>query len=141
VDDVVDAVGACTAAIEVVEDRYRDYPELDTPTLIADDFFHHSCVLSRQDEQLDPSRLRDVTATMAINGEEIGSGRGADIMGDPMSVLCWLANSCIEWGASLLAGDIVLLGSLVQTQWVVAGDAVTVKNEPLGEVRAEFVAG
>ena len=62
-------------------------------------------------------------------------------MGDPMSVLCWLANSCIEWGASLLAGDIVLLGSLVQTQWVVAGDAVTVKNEPLGEVRAEFVAG
>ena len=129
------------AAIEVVEDRYRDYPELDTPTLIADDFFHHSCVLGRQEEQLDPSRLRDVTATMAINGEEIGSGQGTDIMGDPMSVLCWLANSCIEWGVSLLAGDIVLLGSLVQTQWVVAGDAVTVENEPLGEVRAEFVAG
>ena len=140
VGDVAAAVAACMAAIEVVEDRYLDYPTLDTPTLIADDFFHHSCVLGRQDERFEPSRLRDVTASMAINGDEVGSGKGADIMGDPMSVLCWLANSSIEWGAPLVNGDVVLLGSLVQTQWVVTGDVVTVENEPLGEVRAEFVA-
>jgi 2-keto-4-pentenoate hydratase len=35
-------------------------------------------------------------------------------------------------------GDVVLLGSLVQTQWVAAGDVVAVANEPLGEVTAEF---
>ena len=38
----------------------------------------------------------------------------------------------------LLAGDVILLGSLVQTQWVQAGDAVTVTNDPLGEVAADF---
>jgi hypothetical protein len=32
----------------VVQDRYVDYPSLDTPTLIADDFFHHACVLGRR---------------------------------------------------------------------------------------------
>jgi 2-keto-4-pentenoate hydratase len=33
---------------------------------------------------------------------------------------------------------VILLGSLVQTQWVQAGDAVTVTNDPLGEVAADF---
>jgi 2-keto-4-pentenoate hydratase len=47
-------------------------------------------------------------------------------------------HSAAAWGTPLLAGDVVLLGSLVQTQWVQAGDAVTVANDPLGEVAADF---
>ena len=38
------------------------------------------------------------------------------------------------------AGDVVLLGSLVQTQWVTPGDHVEVRNDLLGEVAASFVA-
>ncbi len=76
---------------------------------------------------------------MTINGNEVGSGVGTDILGDPLHVLCWLANSCASWGTPLLAGDVVLLGSLVQTQWVKAGDIVTIANNPLGEAAAEFV--
>jgi hypothetical protein len=34
---------------------------------------------------------------------------------------------------------VVLLGSLVQTRWVQAGDVVTIANDPLGVVVAEFV--
>jgi 2-keto-4-pentenoate hydratase len=136
--DVASAVAACMAAIEVVEDRYVSYPDLDAPTLIADDFFHHSCVLGEQVERLAPELLRDVSATMMINGKEVGSGTGSDIMGEPLTVLSWLANSCASWGTPLLAGDVILLGSLVQTTWVSAGDSVLVANEPLGEVRATF---
>jgi 2-keto-4-pentenoate hydratase len=127
------------AAIEVVQDRYVDYPSLDTPTLIADDFFHYACVLGAQAESLPPQSLREVTGTMAINGRPVGHGVGTDILGDPLNVLSWLANSCAAWGTPLLAGDVVLLGSLVQTQWVQAGDVVTIANDPLGEVVAEFV--
>ena len=53
---------------------------------------------------------------------------------------CWLANNAAAWGTPLLAGDVILLGSLVQTQWIQAGDAVTVTNDPLGEVAADFTA-
>ena len=142
--DMPGAVAASMAAIEVVADRYVDYPSLDTPTLIADDFFHHACVLgpqreSRPPESLRPESLREVTGAMTINGREVGRGVGTDILGDPLVVLCWLANSCAAWGTPLLAGDVILLGSLVQTQWVKAGDVVAVTNAPLGEVAAEFV--
>lgn len=133
-----DAVAASMAAIEVVQDRYEDYPSLDTPTLIADDFFHYACVLGPQDETISPAALREVTASMAINGRPVGEGVGTDILGEPLQALCWLANNCASSGTPLLAGDVVLLGSLVQTQWVQAGDVVTVANELLGQVAAEF---
>jgi 2-keto-4-pentenoate hydratase len=136
--DMPGAVAASMAAIEVVQDRYEDYPSLDTPTLIADDFFHFACVLGPQHETIGPAALREVTASMAINGRPVGEGAGTDILGEPLQALCWLANNCATLGTPLLAGDVVLLGSLVQTQWVRAGDVVTVANEPLGQVAAEF---
>ena len=138
----IDAVAERLAreGIEVVQDRYVDYPSLDTPTLIADDFFHHACVLGPPSESMRPQSLRDVTASMTINGLQVGRGTGTDILGEPLQVLCWLANNAAAWGTPLLAGDVILLGSLVQTQWVQAGDAVTVTNDPLGEVAADFTA-
>jgi 2-oxo-3-hexenedioate decarboxylase/2-keto-4-pentenoate hydratase len=126
------------AAIEVVEDRYVDFPSLDTPTLVADDFFHFGCVLGDEHDDVDPRRLGSVHASMSINDVEVGRGAGEDILGDPLLVLQWLANHQAAQDAPLRAGDVVLLGSLVQTQWVAQGDRVEVLNTPLGPVSARF---
>jgi len=42
---VATAVEACLAAIEIVDDRWVDYKTVDTPSLVADDFFNAACVL------------------------------------------------------------------------------------------------
>jgi 2-oxo-3-hexenedioate decarboxylase/2-keto-4-pentenoate hydratase len=138
VDDAADAVVACMAAIEVVEDRYVDYRSLEAPTLIADDFFHHSCVLGEERADVGPRTLIEARAEMTINGESMGYGSGADILGEPLRALAWLANAAASWGTPLQAGAIVLLGSLVQTQWVQSGDSVLVENTALGPVSARF---
>jgi 2-oxo-3-hexenedioate decarboxylase/2-keto-4-pentenoate hydratase len=135
---VAGAIGGCMAAIEIVEDRYLDYPALDTPTLIADDFFGAGCVLGAIATRFDPVDLAHTTARMAINGQEVGSGAGTDVLGHPLDALVWLATNAAARGASLQAGEFVLLGSLVQTHWVAAGDEVRIVNDPLGEVRAIF---
>ena len=44
-DDLRAAIDAVMPAIEVVDDRYLDRENLDTPTLIADDFFNAAIVL------------------------------------------------------------------------------------------------
>jgi 2-keto-4-pentenoate hydratase len=137
-EDAARSVAACMTAIEVVEDRYEDYLSLDAPTLIADDFFHHSCVLGPERENFDPHRLRGTTGTMFVDGAPIGSGRGDEVMGDPLAALTWLANGAVAWGTPLLAGDIVLLGSVVQPYWTVVEAEVTVVNDQLGEARASF---
>jgi 2-keto-4-pentenoate hydratase len=136
--DMPAAVAACLAAIEVVEDRYAHFSSLGVATLIADDFFHHAAVLGPEDEQFDPTRLRDVTGSMNINNARVATGRGADILGDPLAALCWLANRAVEWGEPLRAGEIVLLGSVVKTQWIEPGDVVSITNDLLGEAGAAF---
>lgn len=132
---VAESVGACLCAIEIVEDRYVDYASLKAPTLIADDFFGAGAVLgSRVD--FSPDALADVTARMIINGVEVGTGIGRDIMDEPLDALAWLATSRSSRGLGLSAGEFVLLGSLVQTAWIVAGDKVLIENEPLGSAQA-----
>ena len=46
-DSVRDAIGATMISIELVDARYRDYRELDTPTMAADNFFNAAVVLGR----------------------------------------------------------------------------------------------
>lgn len=132
------AVGACMAAIEIVDDRYVDYSALGAPTLIADDFFGAGCVLGSAVPGFDPFLLATTRATMRIDDREVGSGVGTDILGEPLEALVWLANNLAERGQYLRRGEFVLLGSLVQTQWVQAGQSVVIENDRLGTARADF---
>jgi 2-keto-4-pentenoate hydratase len=137
-DAVGRAVGAAMAAMEVVDDRYDDYRSMDTPTLIADDFFNAGCVLGRAVVEWRDLDLVALRGRMAVNGREVGEGRGGDILGHPLEALAWLANSLAARGGSVKEGEIVLLGSVVQTVWVEEGDRVEIEIEGLGRASARF---
>lgn len=136
--DVGAAVAACCAAIEVVEDRYVDYTALDTPTLIADDFFNSGAVLGPLVHGFDVEALAEVEASMSVDGIEVGRGVGTQVMGHPLDALAWLATSCSSRGITLRAGEVVLLGSLVQTHWVTPGSTVEIANDQLGRAVAHL---
>jgi len=135
---VRDAVEACMTGMEIVDDRYVDYKSLDTPTLIADDFFDASCVLGVPVADWRSLDLTLLTGVTLINGVEVGRGRGADVMGHPLEALAWLANSLARRGQVLRAGEFVFTGSVVETKWVDAGDQVVMRIDGLGEVEAVF---
>jgi 2-keto-4-pentenoate hydratase len=135
---VAPSVGACMAAIELVDDRYADYRSLGTPTLIADDFFHVGCVLAPPVEDWRRLDLPTLSGTTTINGSEVGRGVGGDVMGHPFAALAWLANLLAARGSGLRRGEIVLTGSVVETRWVERGDRVTIRIDGLGEASATF---
>ena len=134
-DSVANVVGAVMAAIEIVDDRYANYRTLGVPTLIADDFFDSGCVLGDPVgdwRRLDLARL---TGTTSVNDVDVGRGTGALVMGHPFEALAWLANSRAKHGLGALhAGEFVLLGSVVETKWLNAGDRARVEIESLGAV-------
>jgi 2-keto-4-pentenoate hydratase len=138
-DRLGEAVGAVMASIEIVDDRYRDYTSLGTPTLIADDFFNAGCVLGEPVVDWQRLDLAGVAGRMLINEAEVGVGHGADILGHPLEALAWLAASMSARGRSLLAGEFVSLGSVVATKWVKPGDEVRIELEGLGAARATFL--
>jgi 2-keto-4-pentenoate hydratase len=136
--DVAGAVGSCMAAIEIVDDRYVDWRRLDAPTLIADDFFGAGCVLGTAVERGKWPDLATVSGTTRINGVEVGTGRGSDVMRHPLEALAWLANSMADRGRPLRQGEFILTGSLVETRWPEPGDTVVVEISGLGTATASF---
>ncbi len=132
------AVGSVMASIEVVDDRYADYRALGTPTLIADDFFNAGAVLGgpvRDWRRLD---LASIGGRMLVNDEEVGRGRGSDILGHPLEALAWLVGNLAARGRALKRGEFVTLGSIVATRWVQPGDTVRIEIEGLGEAVANI---
>jgi 2-keto-4-pentenoate hydratase len=128
------SIESCMPAIELVDDRYVDWRQIDTATLIADDFFGAGLILGAPVPAADAPDLAQVVGTTAINGTPVGQGRGADVLGHPKNALDWLRAHAAARGRPLQAGDIVSTGSLVETRWLAPGDAVMVSLSGLGSV-------
>jgi 2-keto-4-pentenoate hydratase len=130
------------AGIEVVDDRFDDFRRVDVWTMAAGDFFNAGCVLGPPVADVDPLTLDRLAGRMTVNGAAAGEGRGRDILGHPLEALAWLANLKAQGdpgrGVGLATGEIVMLGSVVETKWLARGDTVEVAIEGLGEARAVF---
>ena len=136
---VAPAVESLSPGIEIVDDRWLDFRAVDTPSLITDDFFGDGCVVGEPVEGWRELELPEVEGTMTTNGQAVGLGRGADVLGHPLESLAWLANHRSRRGLGLRAGEFVLLGSLVETKWVARGDTVEIAIDGLGRAAATFV--
>lgn len=76
---------------------------------------------------------------MLVNGEVVGEGVGADVLGHPVEPVAWLANSLVARGKSLKSGDTILTGSYAPPYLLNAGDAALAEIEGLGEARFRVV--
>jgi 2-oxo-3-hexenedioate decarboxylase/2-keto-4-pentenoate hydratase len=132
-DGAAEAVAEAMAAIEIVDTRNADFAHVDGPLLVADNSMNRGCVLGRPVENWRDLDLAALTMRMTINGDVVGEGVGADVLGDPLKALAWLANNLVRRGRPLRAGAIVLLGSIVATRWLKPGDAMSSVAEGLGE--------
>jgi 2-oxo-3-hexenedioate decarboxylase/2-keto-4-pentenoate hydratase len=140
-ESVAEAVRGVMAAIEIVDDRYADYRTLGVPTLIADDFFDSGCVLGKPVRDWRGLDLANLRGRTVINGAEAGQGTGRLVMGHPLEALAWLANSRAKHNLGpIRAGEFVLLGSVVETKWLDAGDEARVEIEGLGELSLAVTA-
>lgn len=133
-ESAAEHVSTAHPAIELVDDRNADYAQITAARLIANNSLNAGIVLGPA--VLD-WRARDLTTlpgAMLIDGEVIAEGTGADILGNPLNAVAWLANSLIRRGRMLRSGDVVMCGSFVRTQFPDVGQTVTCRVEGLGEV-------
>jgi len=132
------AVESCMAAIEVLEDLRHDYKRLSSRSMVAGNVWNAGCVLGAPVADWRGLDLASVRYRLTINGREIGGGIGADVMGNPLNALSWLADRLAADGRPLRAGMVVMTGSTVPIQFPQPGDRAVVEVEGLG--RAEVAA-
>ena len=132
------SIAAVFAAVEIVDDRYDNWRDMDLPTLVADDFFHAALVLGPRIGDWRGIDLPAVRGILRVDGIEVGRGVGADILGHPLDALAWLANHRAARGLGLRAGDLVSLGSVTQTCWLEPGQSAEIEIEELGAVSLRY---
>ncbi len=129
------AVGELMAGIELVENRYGELARLGTPALIADQVFHAAAVIGAPAPDWRPLDIPRLGGRICVNGEMRGEGMAADLLGDPMNCLAWLAGSPVAAAfGGLLAGQMVMLGSVTPPIWLEGPASVAVEFAPLPPV-------
>jgi 2-oxopent-4-enoate/cis-2-oxohex-4-enoate hydratase len=123
---------------EIVDSRIKDW-KIKIQDTIAD---NASCgVFALGHEKVDPNAL-DLSALKVIvekNGKIISEGVGSSVQGAPENAVAWLANTLGEYGIPFKAGEIILSGSLVPLEPVVAGDEMLMTIPGFGDCAVAFV--
>lgn len=136
--DVLDATECVMPCFEIVDSRIHDW-KIKIQDTIAD---NASCgVYVIGDSKVDPKKLSlpDLEVTVYKNGEQISSGKGAAVQGDPLTAVAWLANTLGEFGIPFKAGEVILSGSLVPLEPVIPGDEMHMELSGVGSATIKFV--
>ena len=136
-DTVAAAVGELMPAIEICDSRYQDYPPPPFE-IVADNGVHGAFVAGDPVAGWRDLDLVACEATITVNGEIKGNGRGADVLGDPLNSLAWLANALAARGSGLAAGEIVTTGTMARAVWAEPGDRAVADFGPCGSVAVAF---
>jgi len=136
-DDVLDATAYVMPCFEVVDSRVHDW-KVRIQDTVADNASCGLFVLG--DEHADPRGLDFPSLKMRVykNGKFLSEGLGSAALESPLNCVSWLANTLSEFGIGLNAGDVVLSGSLVPLEPVVAGDEMRLEVEGIGSASVRF---
>lgn len=73
------------------------------------------------------------------NGRIVGTHTAAEVMGNPLNSLAWLANHLATRGLGLLPGDLVMSGSISKPLRPKAGETIRARFTRMGSISAKFV--
>ncbi|MDR5906523.1 2-keto-4-pentenoate hydratase [Franzmannia qiaohouensis] len=110
--EVVAAVASLHAVIEIVDSRYRDWPDgVDAFSQLADLQNFGCLVVGEGTTRWREMALDEVAVTLTLDGESRITAVGGNPAGDPLALLVWLANNLPIRGQWLRAGEVITCGS------------------------------
>jgi 2-keto-4-pentenoate hydratase len=138
-DEVLAAVASLHPAIEVPDSRYFDFTKVGAAQLIADcacACWYRIGHVVEANWRADDLVHHAVTARK--NGEVVGTGSGANVLGDPRVALTWLVNELSTHGRGIAANDVVMTGTCLVPVTVSPGDHVRMDFGAYGAVEVSF---
>jgi 2-oxopent-4-enoate/cis-2-oxohex-4-enoate hydratase len=106
---------------------------------IANSVLAHAVVLGSPARSLAGLDLAQEEVVYEHNGEIVGTHRAAEVMGNPLNALAWLANHLATRGLGLEPGDVVMSGSISKLLRPKAGDTIRARFRHLGSVSVRVV--
>lgn len=132
-----------TAGLECPDSRYADwfggaYPVLELDDVIADNCLTGLVVVGNVWREAARIDLPAVRATLLVDDEEVASGTGTAVLGDPLRSMTWLSAHLAASGEALTAGTLVSAGTLTPPVVARRGLVRGVFGAGLGEAWIRF---
>jgi 2-keto-4-pentenoate hydratase len=130
------AIAGLGPAVELAD---LDPDVQDVEGILAGDIFHRHVLLGPVDVSRTGGSIAGVEARVFRDGEKIAGASGpADFPAETVVILQALAEVLEANGEALLAGDVVITGSIVPPVKVGTGQVLRAEISPLGEIEVRF---
>lgn len=138
--EVLDAVGAVHAAIEIVESRFADWKGPDELSKLADTGGNAGVVFGPGYADWRNVDFAHAAVCLAIDGTEAARAPGANKGLHPLANIAWLANTYAPRYGGIRRGHVVLTGSCTGITIAHPGVTVVVDFGSLGQAMVIFDA-
>jgi 2-oxo-3-hexenedioate decarboxylase len=135
--DVLDATDYVLPAIEIIDSRFAGF-KFDLESVIADNGSSARFVGGGRPRYPKDLDLRTLGVVMEKNGEIVGMGASAAVLGHPAEAVAMLVNILHDLGETLPAGSFVMSGGITEAVAVAPGDNVIARYQDLGSVSVRF---
>jgi 2-keto-4-pentenoate hydratase len=135
--EICRAIDVVYPALEIIETR-GDFQQ-QMAIGVADDAQQKTVILGSP-IRLGGLELPAVKVTIAVNGEAVATGSGADVLGNPLNSVLWLARKLSAFGRSIRAGDLIMTGALTRAFQIEPGDRFHADFVGIGDVQACMLA-
>ena len=130
------AVDVIHPAFEIIETRGDLVNQI--ALAMADNGQQRSVVIGTPVRLAPTTELDRVEARVRLNGDEVATGQGSAVLGNPLNSIRWLAEKLGEYGRALRPGDIVMTGSFVRQFPLQAGDIAVAEFSGIGRVEVRI---
>lgn len=134
--DVLDATRAVVPCLEVIDSRIHAW-KIRLADTVSDNGSSARFVLGSTERPVDFDLTKE-KVVIERNGEVVGRGDGAAVLGNPATSVAWLANALAAFGSSLPAGSVALSGSMTSAIEAGPGDEFVAHFDHLGTIAAEM---
>ncbi|GGX84415.1 hydratase [Litchfieldella qijiaojingensis] len=133
--EIASRVASLHAAIEVVDSRFTNWPEVPPLWQLADGLSHGAFVLGGGTSVDDLSRMANAAYHLSLDGEVSMAGRGGHPGGDPARLLVEMINDRIaRSGEGFHAGEVITTGTFEGVVEMLVGQRARLVFEGIGQV-------
>ena len=137
-EELEKAIAGVGGASELISVRVRDVEggiKADVELAIADGLSHGGFILPQQKFSLDEVDFKPEKGRVEINGEVRAEGEANQMMnGAPVDAVLALANELPKHGHHLRAGDVVIIGSMLESPPAKVGDRAEIIFSSFGSL-------
>ncbi|KID42348.1 2-keto-4-pentenoate hydratase [Fructilactobacillus fructivorans] len=126
-----------SGAIEIPDSRFKNwFPDLPKNLVIADDAVGAYVIVGKQlnAKKFFPSDLSNITVELFHNGNKVSSGRGSEVLNNPLNALSWLSKKLKTNNQIIKKGNVISTGTFLLPKKLLSGKWTAIFSNNLGDV-------